>query len=81
MTLAGLDSRRSIAISLVDRVSSVIDSMTMSAPFSRASLVGFSTTEVYSGPGADIVMESVALIYLNEGNRLFATTIGAYSGS
>jgi hypothetical protein len=33
-----------------------------SAPFSRAFLVGFSTTKVYSGVGADMVMESFALI-------------------
>jgi hypothetical protein len=33
------------------------------APFSRAPLVDFSTTEVYSGAGADIVMESVRKRY------------------
>ena len=30
-------------------------------PTLRASLVGFSTTKVYSGIGADIVMESITL--------------------
>ena len=32
-----------------------------SPPSSRAFLVGFSTTKVYSGVGADIVMESITL--------------------
>jgi hypothetical protein len=33
-----------------------------SAPLSRALLVGLVTTKVYSGTGADIVMESISLI-------------------
>jgi hypothetical protein len=38
---------------------SEIDSITMSAPFSRALLVG--TTKVYPGVRADIVTESIML--------------------
>jgi len=42
-------------------VVSEIDSVTMSAPLSRALLVGLVATKVYSGTGADIVMESISL--------------------
>src|ERR1700690_2383509 len=43
------------------RIVGEIDSITMSAPFSRA-LVGLHTTKVNPGIGADIVMESVSPI-------------------
>ncbi len=33
-----------------------------SAPFSLASLVGISNHQLYSGVGADVVMESITLI-------------------
>jgi hypothetical protein len=50
--------------------------------FSRASLVGFSTTEVYSGLGADIVVESMhALIGVSSCSNLAVQNLSSATSS